>query len=138
MKTEGLVMAVDPGRKKCGLAILDSDGQPVFLQTVQAAYFAETAKNLLEKFTPSIVLLGNGTAAEETLSLLAGVLPGSGMPLEKVDERNTTLLARDLYWQYNPPSGWKKWLPRGLLPLPEAVDGYAALALGRRWLMKNV
>ncbi len=138
MNANILILAIDPGRKKCGLAVVDVEGAPLFLQTVLTEEFSAIVKKLLAEFDFSHIILGNGTAADDYLKELANVLPeNNSLAVEKVDERNTTLLARGLYWQVNPPRGWRRLLPQALLPLPEAVDAYAALALARRWLMRT-
>lgn len=130
-----LILAIDPGQKKCGLAVVTEDGEQVFLETIQKLEFPAKLLLLYEKFQPQTILLGNGTCAGAFFDLIKQTLPiEAAVKVEKVDERNTTLLARELYWQINPPTGWRRLLPKGLLSLPEPVDAYAALALAKRWL----
>lgn len=51
-----------------------------------------------------------------------------------VEERNSTLEARALYWQEKPPRGWRRVLPLSLQEPPEPVDDFAAVVLARRFL----
>ena len=50
-----------------------------------------------------------------------------------IDEKNTTWEARRLYYLDNPPRGWRRFVPRGLLVPGVAVDGYAALLIIERY-----
>jgi RNase H-fold protein (predicted Holliday junction resolvase) len=51
-----------------------------------------------------------------------------------VDERYTTLEARDRYWQMFPPTGLTKLLPRGLRQPPRPIDDIVAILLIERYL----
>ena len=54
-----------------------------------------------------------------------------------IEEGYSTEEARKLYWQENPPQGWRRLLPLGLQVPPVNLDGYAAAVLVRRYLKKN-
>lgn len=51
-----------------------------------------------------------------------------------IEEGYSTEEARKLYWQENPPQGWRRLLPLGLQVPPVNLDGYAAAVLVRRYL----
>jgi hypothetical protein len=51
-----------------------------------------------------------------------------------VEERGTTLAARDRYWQLFPAGGWRRWLPAGLRQPPRDWDDVVAQLLLERWL----
>ena len=53
-----------------------------------------------------------------------------------IEEGYSTEEARKLYWQENPPQGWRRLLPLGLQVPPVNLDGYAAAVLVRRYLKK--
>ncbi len=57
-----------------------------------------------------------------------------GIPIELVDERETTLLARKRYFQAHPPRGWRRLVPRGMLLPPRPIDDFAALLIAERLL----
>ena len=61
----------------------------------------------------------------------------SDLSPELVGEAYSTEEARSLYWQENPPKGWRRLVPLGLLVPPEPLDAYAAVVQVRRWLKKN-
>jgi RNase H-fold protein (predicted Holliday junction resolvase) len=51
-----------------------------------------------------------------------------------VDERYSTLEARDRYWQMYPPQGIIKLLPKGMRQPPRAIDDIVAVLLIERYL----
>jgi len=51
-----------------------------------------------------------------------------------VEEAHSTEEARNLYWQENPPQGWRKLMPLGMLVPDVPLDAYAAVILVRRFL----
>ena len=57
-----------------------------------------------------------------------------------VDEKGTTLRARDRYWQLWPPSNFIKFVPRGMLMLltPDNLDALAAMVLLEDYLNHNL
>jgi hypothetical protein len=126
--TPGLVLALDPGSDKCGLALVASDGRIL----ARAVTSLEQAVELVRAWlTPQAQLvLGRGTGYRRLLALLRG----AGLQPQLVDERGSTLEARRLYWQENPPRGWRRFVPRGLLVPPVPLDDWAAAVLARRFL----
>ena len=56
------------------------------------------------------------------------------LPMSIIEEAHSTEDARKLYWEENPPQGWKKIVPLGLLVPVEPLDAYAAAVLVRRFL----
>ena len=54
-----------------------------------------------------------------------------------VDERATTLLARRRYFDANPPRGWKRLVPRGMLLPPRPIDDFAAVLIAERLLERE-
>ena len=76
--------------------------------------------------------MGNGTNHEAISKAVREVF--SDTRLELVGEAHSTEEARSLYWQVNPPKGWRKLVPLGMLVPPEPLDAYAAVVQVRRWL----
>ncbi|MCX7994079.1 MAG: hypothetical protein N2651_10490 [Fimbriimonadales bacterium] len=81
----------------------------------------------MAEHAPGRFLVGSGTGAKRLLSQLRNWFPDT--PWEAVEERNTTLQARELYFLYHPPRGWRRLLPKGMRIPPEPYDDYAALAI---------
>ena len=75
-------------------------------------------------------MLGNGTGSKPWLSRLGDL----DLTLELVDERGTTLAARQRYWELFPPRGLAKLIPGGLRMPPRDLDDMAAQLLLERQL----
>ena len=115
------VLAIDPGRDKCGVAVLSPAGALLFRQVVPTAQLENVVSTLVEKHAPTIIM-GNGTtsaAAKERIEALGGAVT-------LVDEYRTTDAAKAAYWEAYPPRGWRRLVPRGLLVPPVPVDDFAA------------
>ena len=130
-----VVAAVDPGREKCGVAVVDEDGNVLERAVVATARLADELTARAIKFRPELILLGNGTtsrAAEETIRAAL-----SDIPVEIVDEYRTTDEAKVAYWKAHPPTGWRRFLPTGMQVPPEPVDDFVAVILAQRYLMNK-
>jgi hypothetical protein len=55
-----------------------------------------------------------------------------------VDETNTSLLARDRYWEIYPPKGFKKLIPQGMRLPPRPIDDIVAILLIEKFLGKRL
>lgn len=123
-------LALDPGSHKVGLAIADvQDGkvEPLTLKVLPVEGLQKALKECLTFYKPERVLIGRGTGCKRLLPLLNDWFPE--LTWVCVDEQNTTLQARQLYFQHHPPRGLRRWIPRGLLLPPEPYDDYVALLL---------
>ena len=131
MKT--VILGFDPGRDKCGLAVMGEDLQLHYHQVVTAAEAIASIDSLLQKFPVSVVVMGDRTTSKQWQSQLKEVLPAN-IALFMVDEHNSTLEARDLYWQMYPPKGFTKLIPQGLREPPRPIDDLVAILLIKRHL----
>ncbi|MBR2208595.1 MAG: endonuclease [Synergistaceae bacterium] len=139
-------LAFDPGRDKTGFALVDFDGELIFsgiFPSSERKKFFDAllnAKNLGEfiienpgsfsNFSDLIsqikfIAIGNGTHSKE-FQKAASVLP---FEIKIVDERNTTLEARNLYWKLHKPDFFTRLLPKGLRVPPRVLDDLAAFAI---------
>jgi len=124
------VLAIDPGRQKCGMAIghhgiIDRRG------IVLTASLPEIIDTWVKEYPPGLVLLGDRTSARELYSLLKARL--SGVQIALVAEEGTTLAARQRYFQEHPPRGWRRLLPPSMQRPPEPYDDYVAVLLLERY-----
>jgi len=127
------VVGIDPGRDKCGVAVLNSDGEIFFEKVIETANFEQTLKNLFAQYNFEIAILGDGTTHKNAEKILRSL----NIEVKIVDEKHTTEEARRLYWKKNPPHGWRKLLPISMQVPPEPVDGIVAEILVARFLTKN-
>src|SRR5687767_9737937 len=94
------VLAVDPGRSKCGIAVVDSAGVVRYRGIVPVMAMRGAILDVCAQFAPTGVLLGNGTGAASIFALMEEI--GLGVPLHRVDERFSSEQARTLYIQDHP------------------------------------
>ena len=127
----GRILGIDPGTSKAGFAVLSGDAKTVFdlgIEPVDA--LLERAKRLVSEHKITAVALGTGTNADA----LGAQLRSLGLPVHLVDERETTLRARSLYFADHPPKGWRRLIPLGMQLPPRPIDDYAAVLIARRHL----
>lgn len=124
------VLAVDPGREKCGLAVVDEEDGVLARGVVPTNVIGKVAETWVREHRPALLLVGEGTALREVRSALHEV----GMPLEVVPEAHTTLRARERYFEENPPRGWRRLVPLTLQVPPIPVDDYAAVLIAEDYL----
>lgn len=127
------IVGVDPGRDKCGVAVLTSDGGILFERVIETAEFESTLRELTAQFELQLAILGDGTTHKNAEKILRSL----NLPVKIVDEKHTTEEARRLYWKKNPPRGWRKLLPTSMQVPPEPVDGIVAEILVTRYLSNS-
>lgn len=131
MKPAAHVLAVDPGRDKCGLARVSHDGVTLWRRIAPRAQL-ERALNELNAHPPDVVVIGNGTTSKEALGMIRRIFGAQNVMV--VDETNSTLEARALFFDDHPPRGLWRLVPRTMQSPGVAIDDYAAVVLARRWL----
>jgi hypothetical protein len=78
------------------------------------------------------VIVGSGTTSKQVVHELREFLPSLGILV--VDEKNTSLQARERYWEHNPRRGLRRLIPSTMQVPPEPVDDFVALILAERVL----
>jgi RNase H-fold protein (predicted Holliday junction resolvase) len=136
--------AIDPGREKFGVAVGTAS---------ELAYAAIVPRGEIESalecvasgdYSPlsawttegvaadgletGIIYLGNGTSHGE----YAKLMDEKNILYTIIEERMTTLEARELYWRLHPPSGLLRLIPLSLCVPPRPIDDLAAWAIMKR------
>ncbi len=125
------VLGIDPGTRKCGYAVIVAGAAtPAALGIAPTGELAERLRAVLAQTAVDVVALGKGTNA----GAVTAVVRAFGLPIELVDERETTLLARARFFVDHPPRGWRRLVPRGMLLPDRPIDDYAALLIAQRYL----
>ena len=130
---ERRVLAIDPGRQKCGLALVDAAAGLIERSVVPRGELASALRDWCDRHHPDALLLGRGTGSRDLPAILADL----SLPVRRVTERHTTRLARQRYFTENPPRGWRRLLPASLQSPPVPVDDYAAWILAERYLKRS-
>ena len=125
-----VILGIDPGTRKAGYAIVDGTGGVLIQGIEELERLPARVAEISAAHEIRAVALGTGTNAEGLKEILAVV----GVPVYLVDERETTLRARILYFADHPPRGWRRLVPLGMQVPPRPIDDYAAILIARRYL----
>ena len=109
------------------------DRQLYYHQVVTAQKAIPTIETLRQQFPVSLMVMGNQTTAKQWKQQLREALVEQ-LSIILVDERYSTLEARDRYWQMYPPKGLTKLVPQGMRQPPRPIDDIVALLLIERYL----
>ncbi len=129
-----VIIAVDPGTQKCGIAVLDGYGNILKRDIVPRSEIVGRVKSLASEHPDSEVVVGSSTQGKEIthdLSEQAGIEP------VMIDESNSTDEARVLFWKENKPGCFWSVFPASFRPMPRPIDDYAAEIIGRRFLSER-
>lgn len=130
-------VAIDPGRDKCGAAILDYSGAVLHRESVSVDALWDRIAFFFTKFPEADhIAMGGGTGSKRVLASLEHSAV-KNLPVSVVDETDTTMQARAKYFLEYPPRGLMRLLPRGLRVPPRPVDDFAAVIIGERFLKKR-
>lgn len=130
-----LVIAIDPGTDKCGVAVVDRERGCLQRSVENAADIADVLHTLAAKHRGARLVIGDGTGSRDFVQRLrsAGVFEKLGEPIF-VDEHRSSEEARRLYLQDN-RRGWRKLVPLGLQTPDAPIDDYVAEVLARRYFL---
>lgn len=133
---ERTVLAIDPGSSKSGIALVQrtAEGKIELLwRTIARGEDLEAKLNeAMAHRAFGMVIVGAGTNSKAIVHRVREEMPGCGILV--IDEKDTTMQARERYWEFNKRRGWRKLLPSTLQVPPEPVDDLVALILAERVL----
>lgn len=132
MNTRQKYLGIDPGRSKTGLALVDAAGSILALHIAHTEHIEVELSAFAGKEQLAGIIMGDGTNSKAIGQTVSKVF--AAVPLALVGEAHSTEEARSLYWQVNPPRGWRKLVPLGMLVPSEPLDAYAAVVQVKRWL----
>ncbi len=124
-------MAIDPGRDKCGVVVIDEVGEIKFQRVIETSTLESVILELEKNFELKKIILGDGTTSKSTAKKISETTKAE---IKIVDEKHTTEEARKLYWEKNSPKGWRKLLPTSMQVPPVPVDDLVAEILVKRFL----
>lgn len=123
------VMAVDPGRAKCGVAVCGPEGV-LARSVVEIGDLRALASGWMAAYRVDAVIVGSQTGSKQVLDILRNLT----VPVKAVPERGSTLRARRRYFLDHPRRGWRRLVPLSLQVPPEPYDDYAAALLAEAYL----
>ena len=107
--------------------------QLLYHQVVPSAEAIATLQQLCQQFSIATLVMGDQTTAKKWKQQLERELSAS-LPIVLVDERYSSLEARDRYWQMYPPTGLQRLIPQGMREPPRPIDDIVAILLIERYL----
>jgi RNase H-fold protein (predicted Holliday junction resolvase) len=102
-------------------------------QVVPAPEAIATIQTLRHQFPITTLVMGNQTTAKDWKQKLSDALTEPPR-IVMVDERYSTLEARDRYWQMYPPKGFNRLIPKSIRSIPRPIDDIVAVLLIERYL----
>lgn len=133
-----VIVAIDPGREKCGVAIVSVAGETMRKAIVDVAELGAFVSRKARHPDYSIIAyaIGDRTGTDHVIDELrtAGVPPEA---IQTVDEHRSSEVGRQRFWEENRPKGWRRLLPTGLQVPPVPYDDYVAVELAYRYLASS-
>ena len=120
------VIAIDPGRSKCGLVLAEISEKKVYKAIILKSEFIENyVRNLITAEDISHIIIGNGTSSREIKEKLYFLKK----QIITFEEKNTTYRAKARYFELFPISGLKFLMPREVFILNKNLDAISALII---------
>lgn len=134
-----MIVAIDPGSEKTGIAILRQDGTLVEKHIIPSASLAAELTNLQVKYGFTHIAMGDGTCHKHLQGVVAAWLAKQIKTIvyALVDEKNTTVEGRQLYFRMTPRRGWRRVVPLCLQFPPVPVDDFVAWIIGQRYIQQQ-
>lgn len=131
-----MILGFDPGKDKCGIAVMGTDNNVCYHQVVPSESAISTIQSLCEQFPIELLVIGDQTTSKSWKQKLTQSL-SLAVKIVQVDERYSSLEARERYWQMYPPTGLSRLIPKGMRTPPRPVDDIVAIVLIQRYLNKS-
>jgi RNase H-fold protein (predicted Holliday junction resolvase) len=127
-----IILGFDPGKDKCGVAVMGNDRSLLYHQVVLTAVTIDRIRDLCQQYRVTQIVMGDQTTSKQWQQQLNNVFPA--IPIDLVDERYSSLEARDRYWQMYPPNFLTGLIPQGMRQPPRPIDDIVAIILIERYL----
>ena len=120
------VIAIDPGKSKCGLVLAEINEKKVYKAIILKSELIENyVRNLITAEDISQIIIGNGTTNRE----IREKLDFFKKEIITFEEKNTTYRAKARYFELFPISGLKFLIPREVFILNKNLDAISALII---------
>jgi RNase H-fold protein (predicted Holliday junction resolvase) len=129
------ILGFDPGKDKCGVAVMGGDRALLYHQVLLTIEVITKISDLCQQYNVSRIVMGDQTTAKQWQQQLTIAFPA--LPIDLIDERYSSLEARDRYWQMYPASFPTKLIPQGMRQPPRPIDDLVAIILIERYLKED-
>lgn len=124
-----VVLAIDPGQDKCGIAVVYEKAL-IEKKIVPREECVGVIQLMINQHHVEIIVIGDGTGSAKLRKELLDIIP---LPIIIYPEAYTTIKARKRYFVDNPPKGFRRFIPVGLLLPNQPYDDYAALIIAEEY-----
>lgn len=130
-----MLMGIDPGRKKCGVAIVTEKGEEIEKKIVETSSLSHKIEEVFSQYSISKCILGNGTYADKVFNILQLLIEEEKIIF--IEEEGSTYLAEQRYLKENPPLGLN-FLNKIIKFKPKRpMDDYTAVVLVEKYLKRE-
>ena len=147
MNSEGsskeIIVSVDPGRQKCGVAVVTSDLELISKEIVSREEAVNWVLELAERHGVHRIVLGDRTGSREfaceiakgikKLKASTGGQQGLHLEVVFIDEHKSSMEGRRRYLLDHPLPGLGRLIPISLRTPGEPFDDYVAVVLAERF-----
>jgi hypothetical protein len=126
-----IIVAVDPGREKCGVAVVTGDLELISKEIVSREEAVHRVLELAEKHGAGKVVLGDRTGSREFAGEIAQEHPSPEILF--IDEHMSSMEGRRRYLLDHPRPGLGRLIPVSLRVPGEPFDDYVAVVLAERF-----
>jgi len=135
MPEEEIIIAIDPGTKKCGYAVVDSNLSVLQREVIPTEEIVKAIENSLNIYKIDKIILGNGTNYKRIEESLKNYF--SQLNIILIEEKFSTLGARKKYFEAHPPQGIFKLIPLSLRVPSCHYDDFAAVLLAEKYFRNS-
>jgi len=128
-----MFLGFDPGKDKCGIALMNSQRHIFTHQIITSDRVMPEIIKLTDQYQVELLVMGNQTTSKMWQKKLQSNI---SVPIILIDEYNSSLEARDLYWKMYPAQGLERLIPQGMRLPPRPVDDLVAIILLQRYLQQ--
>ncbi|MEG4166356.1 MULTISPECIES: pre-16S rRNA-processing nuclease YqgF [unclassified Microcoleus] len=132
-----MILGFDPGKDKCGIAVMGRDKNVCYHQVVLSDEAISKIQSLCKQFSIELLVLGDQTTSKSWKQKLTQSLSPE-IEIVRVDERFSSLEAKERYWEMYPPAGLSRLIPQSMRTPPRPVDDIVAIVLIERYLNKQL
>jgi len=135
MPEEEIIIAIDPGSKKCGYAVVNSNLSVLRREVTSIEGIIKTIEDSFNVYKIDEIILGNGTNYKNIEKRLKNHFPELKIIL--IEEEFSTLEARKKYFEAHPPRGIFKLIPLSLRVPPCYYDDFVAVLLAEKYFRNS-
>ena len=131
MLKDEIIVAIDPGTRKCGYAVVDSNLSVLQREVTPTDNIRNNIEDSSKIYKINKIILGDGTNYKQIEKKLKNYFPRLKIIL--IEEDFSTLEARKKYFEAHPPRGISKLIPLSLRVPPCQYDDFVAVLLAEKY-----